>query len=80
MPRRVAIRDLLFKHNAKPGLGFELLHLADLFARDERKALPQPLITPQVEQKLKAKYKELQLDVILHIGAGAAFPSPAATK
>lgn len=29
----------------------------------------------EVEQKVKAKYKDLQLDVILHIGAGAAFPA-----
>lgn len=27
----------------------------------------------EVEQKVKARYKDLQLDVILHIGAGAAF-------
>jgi glyoxylase-like metal-dependent hydrolase (beta-lactamase superfamily II) len=31
----------------------------------------------EVEQKMKAKYKDLQLDVILHFGAGAQFPAPA---
>jgi AraC family transcriptional regulator, transcriptional activator of pobA len=45
--RRTAIRDLAFKHNAKPGLGFEILRLADLFARDARKELPEPLSVPQ---------------------------------
>jgi glyoxylase-like metal-dependent hydrolase (beta-lactamase superfamily II) len=29
----------------------------------------------EVEQKVKTKYKDLQLDVILQIGAGAAFPT-----
>ena len=47
MARRTAIRDLPFKHNAKPGLGFELLRLADLFDRDARGALPEPLTAPQ---------------------------------
>lgn len=36
----------------------------------------------EVEQKMKAKYKDLQLDVILHFGAGAQFapPSPSPAK
>jgi glyoxylase-like metal-dependent hydrolase (beta-lactamase superfamily II) len=34
----------------------------------------------EVEQKMKGKFKELQLDVILHIGAGAAFPTAPAKK
>jgi len=45
--RRTAIRDLPFKHDAKPNLGFELLRLADLFARDARGVLPEPLAVPQ---------------------------------
>lgn len=35
----------------------------------------------EVQQKVKAKYPDLQLDIILQLGAGAAFPAPApATK
>jgi glyoxylase-like metal-dependent hydrolase (beta-lactamase superfamily II) len=31
----------------------------------------------ELEGKMKAKYPKLQLDIVLHIGAGAAFPAPA---
>lgn len=34
----------------------------------------------ELEQKMKAKYKDLQLDVILHFGAGAQFPAAPAPK
>ncbi|HUS30963.1 MAG TPA: MBL fold metallo-hydrolase [Kofleriaceae bacterium] len=34
----------------------------------------------EVQEKMKKKYGDLQLDVILQIGAGAQFPQPAATK
>jgi glyoxylase-like metal-dependent hydrolase (beta-lactamase superfamily II) len=30
----------------------------------------------ELEAKMKAKYPKLQLDIVLHIGAGAAFPTP----
>jgi len=43
----VAIRDLPFRHNLKPGLGFELFRLSDLFARADRKAIDHALETPQ---------------------------------
>lgn len=46
MARPTAIRDLPFAHNAKPGLGVELLGLAELFAREARGELPAPLATP----------------------------------
>src|SRR6188768_3660199 len=42
MPR-AAIRDLPFKHNTRPGLGFEMFRLAELFAR----RLDHPLDAPQ---------------------------------
>ena len=41
--RRAAIRDLPFKHNTRPGLGFEMFRLAELFARE----LDHPLDAPQ---------------------------------
>jgi AraC family transcriptional regulator, transcriptional activator of pobA len=41
--RRAAIRDLPFKHNTRPGLGFEMFRLADLFKRK----LDHPLDAPQ---------------------------------
>jgi AraC-like DNA-binding protein len=44
---RVPIRDLPFRHNLKPGLGFELFRLSDLFARADRKAIDHALDTPQ---------------------------------
>jgi AraC-like DNA-binding protein len=44
--RRTSIRDLPYAHNAKPGLGVELLSLADLFVRETRGELPVPLATP----------------------------------
>jgi len=34
----------------------------------------------EVQEKMKKKYGDLQLDVILQIGAGAQFPAPPATK
>jgi len=43
----VTIRDLPFRHNLKPGLGFELFRLSDLFARADRKAIDHALDTPQ---------------------------------
>jgi AraC-like DNA-binding protein len=36
---RAAIRDLPFRHNWKPGLGFELFRLADFYARAARQSL-----------------------------------------
>jgi glyoxylase-like metal-dependent hydrolase (beta-lactamase superfamily II) len=33
----------------------------------------------ELEAKMKAKYPKLQLDIVLHIGAGAAFPAAAPT-
>jgi len=44
--RRTAIRDLPYAHNVKPGLGVELIGLAELFAREARGELPVPLATP----------------------------------
>ena len=41
MPR-TAIRDLPFKHNTRPGLGVEVLRLADLFQRELDHALDAP--------------------------------------
>jgi AraC-like DNA-binding protein len=43
----VTIRDLPFRHNLKPGLGFELFRLSELFARADRKAIDHALDTPQ---------------------------------
>jgi len=40
--RRAAIRDLPFKHNTRPGLGFEVFRLAELFARKLDHALDAP--------------------------------------
>lgn len=34
----------------------------------------------EVTQKVKAKYKDLQLEIILQVGAGAQFPAPAPAK
>ena len=39
---RKAIRDLPFKHNTRPGLGFEMFRLAELFARKLDHALDAP--------------------------------------
>ena len=39
---RRAIRDLPFKHNTRPGLGFEVFRLADLFARVPERELVAP--------------------------------------
>lgn len=47
MARRTNIRDLPFKHNTKPGLGFEILSLAWLFAREHAGELPESLLAPQ---------------------------------
>lgn len=47
MARRTAIRDLPYRHNAKPGLGVEVLRLADLIERDAKNQLPEPLSVPQ---------------------------------
>lgn len=41
--RRAAIPDLPFKHNTRPGLGFEMFRLSELFAR----ALPHAVDAPQ---------------------------------
>ena len=46
MVRRTAIPELPYEHKAKPGLGVELLRLADLFARETRGELPGPLAAP----------------------------------
>ncbi len=40
--RRAAIRDLPFKHNTRPGLGFEIFRLAELFSRELDHALDAP--------------------------------------
>lgn len=40
--RRDAIRDLPFRHNLKPGLGFEIFRLADLFRRVPHDELRTP--------------------------------------
>ena len=40
--RRDAIRDLPFRHNLKPGLGFEIFRLADLFRRVPHDELRSP--------------------------------------
>lgn len=40
--RRDAIRDLPFRHNLKPGLGFEIFRLADLFRRVPHDELCSP--------------------------------------
>ena len=50
MARRTTIRDLAFRHNTKPGLGIEILRLADLFARDREGSLPESLALPQRPQ------------------------------
>ncbi|HEX7703858.1 MAG TPA: helix-turn-helix domain-containing protein [Kofleriaceae bacterium] len=50
MARRTTIRDLAFRHNTKPGLGIEILRLADLFARDRDGSLPESLALPQRPQ------------------------------
>ncbi len=34
----------------------------------------------ELEAKVKAKYPKLAMDIVLHIGAGAAFPTPPAAK
>jgi glyoxylase-like metal-dependent hydrolase (beta-lactamase superfamily II) len=34
----------------------------------------------ELEAKVKAKYPKLAMDIVLHIGAGAAFPTPPPTK
>ncbi|MFT3696366.1 MAG: helix-turn-helix domain-containing protein [Kofleriaceae bacterium] len=47
MGKRTTIRDLPFKHNTKPGLGFEILSLASLFAREQAGELPESLFAPQ---------------------------------
>ncbi|HEY5948629.1 MAG TPA: helix-turn-helix domain-containing protein [Kofleriaceae bacterium] len=40
--RRTAIRDLPFKHNTRPGLGFEMFRLTELFSRELDHALDAP--------------------------------------
>jgi hypothetical protein len=40
--RREAIRDLPFRHNLKPGLGFEIFRLAELFRRVPHDELRSP--------------------------------------
>ncbi|HEV7559606.1 MAG TPA: helix-turn-helix transcriptional regulator [Kofleriaceae bacterium] len=45
--RRRAIRDLPFRHNTKPALGFEILSLANIFDRADRGAIDHPLDLPQ---------------------------------
>ena len=45
--RRRAIRDLPFRHNTKPALGFEILSLANIFERADRGAIDHPLEAPQ---------------------------------
>ncbi|HEY0254826.1 MAG TPA: helix-turn-helix domain-containing protein [Kofleriaceae bacterium] len=50
MARRTNIRDLAFRHNTKPGLGFEILSLAALFARETAGLLPESLFAPQRPQ------------------------------
>jgi AraC-like DNA-binding protein len=47
-PRRPSqIRDLPFRHGAKPELGLEVFRLSDLYARAERGKLDHALETPQ---------------------------------
>jgi hypothetical protein len=55
LPRRTSIRDLPYAHNVKPGLGVELLGLADLFAREARGELPAPLATPVGRSRASAR-------------------------
>jgi AraC-like DNA-binding protein len=45
--RRSQIRSLPFRHNLKPGLGFEIFRLAELFARADRRAIDHGLDVPQ---------------------------------
>ena len=41
------IRRLAFRHNAKPGLGFEIFRLSALYARADRQLLGHALDVPQ---------------------------------
>src|SRR5574337_1107271 len=41
------IRSLPFRHNVKPGLGFEIFRLSQLFDRADRKTIDHALETPQ---------------------------------
>ncbi len=50
MARRIAIRDLAFRHNTKPSLGIEVLRLADLLERERTGQLPESLMAPQRPQ------------------------------
>lgn len=43
----MTIRSLPFRHNRKPGLGFEIFRLSSLYARAEQRALGHELETPQ---------------------------------
>ena len=45
--RRPTIRDLPFRHNTKPTLGFEILSLADIYDRASRGLIDHSLETPQ---------------------------------
>lgn len=47
MARRPPIRDLPFRHNDKPGLGFEIFRLSSLYARAAQRRIDHPLETPQ---------------------------------
>jgi AraC-like DNA-binding protein len=44
---RAVIRDLPFKHNTRPGLGFEMFRLAELFRRAADHAIDHALDAPQ---------------------------------
>src|SRR5450432_98392 len=44
---RLSIRHLPFRHNRKPGLGFEIFRLGDLFDRADRREIDHGLEVPQ---------------------------------
>src|SRR5262245_27979053 len=47
MASRSRIRSLPFRHNLKPGLGFEIFRLSDLYRRSDRQPLEHGLEIPQ---------------------------------
>jgi glyoxylase-like metal-dependent hydrolase (beta-lactamase superfamily II) len=46
------------------------------YLKDFDEAVAASKSAEELEGKMKAKYPKLQEDIVLHIGAGAAFPSP----
>jgi glyoxylase-like metal-dependent hydrolase (beta-lactamase superfamily II) len=47
------------------------------YLKDFDEAVASSKSADELEGKVKAKYPKLALDIVLHIGAGAAFPAPA---